>query len=1083
MSRSFGTWAWILCLSAAVYAQVEEGTIVGSVYDPAEAAVPGAAVLIANAATGAKWELKTNAQGEYASPPLRPGTYTLTVQASGFDRTIQTVALDVNQHARANFHLRLGSASQEINVSGEAPLLDTQSATLGNVRTTKELNDLPLNGRNAITLFTLAAGVNTAIGSTPNSHSPVNQYGITGGSVNGADPGNNDIRYDGIQSQDTDQNVLAYIPNADAVEQFKVQTSASDASFGRNGGGTINLVYKSGTNQFHGTLFEFLRNSALDAKNYFDSPAGKTPPFKQNQFGGVLGGPIRRDRTFFFLAYQGTTIRQAQTYVDTVPTAAEKIGNFSGLSAVIYDPATTRVDPASPTGLSRSPFAGNVIPVTRFNSAGQNLVNLYPLPNLSGLVNNFRYNPTRELTQNLFDVRLDHTINEHNTIFGRYSMSILPSVNPSYLPAPAVGAGPSYPGNGDTLGAQAVAGYTHLFSASTVYQFRTGFTRFRSHNEGFLSGTNEADAIGIPGIDRKGYESGLGPSTVTGFTGVGEDQFAPMTRVNNNFQYTNQLTHVAGKHSLKFGYELLRRQLNVFTPTAPGGLWSYTGQFTQNLAQAAGTGSGLADLELGLFASSRLDIEAMYGHRRWEHSWYAADDIRLTSRLTINVGARYEITTPWTEVNDRMGGLVPALGFVYQVNTPQLPGHTVTTTNYGDVSPRLGFAYSLTPKTTIRSGYGMFYSFPGIATANLPSKTPPTAGNIAITNNTSTTDLSTVTLVSAGFPAQLPTVFDPTGNNFKYSPRHDPDSTIQQWNFNIQRDIGLGTTITAAYVGSHGSHLYIMPNINQPVPGPGAAAARRPYPRLGDGGGRQDAADSTYHSFQFTAEKRYSNGLTLLTAYTYSHSIDDAASPQNALNLSAERGNSSFDVRHRFVTSWLYDIPFGKGRKFLSHSPGITNTLLGGWQLNGILTLMSGQHFSPSSGVNTLGSGAGSQRPNRLADGNLTASQQTVKHWFDTAAFATPGPYLFGNAGRDILVGPGTRQADLSLFKRFNLRSRETTWLQFRAEVFNVFNTPEFNNPNATIGTAAAGTITSAGDPYSYQRTSRQIQFALKLYY
>jgi len=1072
----------ILCLSGSLFAQVEEGTIVGSVLDPSESAIPAASVEIANTATGAKWEIKTNAQGEFASPPLRPGTYSITVQASGFGRTIQTVILDVSQHARVNFHLQLGSTAQEVSVSGGEPLLDTQSAALGNVRTTKEVNDLPLNGRNAITLFFLAAGVQTAIGSTSNAHSPVNQYGITGGSVNGADPGNNDIRYDGIQSQDTDQNVVAYIPNADAVEQFKVQTSASDASFGRNGGGTLNLVYKSGTNQFHGTLFEFLRNSAFDAKNFFDSPVGGTPPFKQNQFGGVLGGPIRRDRTFFFLAYQSTIIRQAQTYVSAVPTAAETGGNFSGLSALIYDPATTVVNPASPTGLSRSPFPGNIIPATRFNPAGEKLVNLYPLPNLPGLANNYLYNPIRRSLQNLYDLRIDHTIDQNDTFFGRYSMSVLPSVNPSYLPAPAVGAGPSYPGNTNTLAAQAVLGYTHLFSATTVYEFRAGFTRFRAQNEGFLVGTNEANLVGIPGIDRTGYESGLGPSTITGFTGLGDSTFSPMTRANNNFQYSNQVNHTVGKHSLKFGYDLLRRQLNTFTPTNPGGAWTFAGQFTQNLASAAGTGSGLADLELGLNSSASLSIEAMYGNRRWEQSWYAADDIRLTKYLTLNIGVRYEITTPWTEVYDRMGGLVPALGFVYQVNTPQLPGHTVTLTNYRDISPRFGFAYSPNSKTTIRSGYGEFYSFEGVATANLPSKSPPTAGQLSITNNTSTTDLSTVSLLSSGFPLQLPSIFDPTGESFKYSPRHDPDSMIQQLNFSIQRDIGFGTTVTTAYVRTVGEHLYIFPNINQPVPGPGAAAARRPYPTLGDGGGRQDAASSTYNSLQVTAEKRYANGLTLLTAYTYSHSIDDAASPQNSQDLSADRGNSSFDVRHHLVISWLYNLPFGKDGRFLNHISGVSNAL-GGWQLNGIITLMTGQYFSPSSGVNTLGSGAGTQRPNRIADGNLPASERTVNDWFNLKAFTTPAPYMFGNAGRDILVGPGTKQADISLFKRFKLGTNEKRWLQFRAEVFNLLNTPQFNNPNATIGVSTAGTITSAGDPYSYQRTSRQIQLALKLYY
>jgi hypothetical protein len=539
---------------------------------------------------------------------------------------------------------------------------------------------------------------------------------------------------------------------------------------------------------------------------------------------------------------------------------------------------------------------------------------------------------------------------------------------------------------------------------------------------------------------------------------------------------------------LKFGYDLLRRQMNQSSAANPEGNFTFNGQFTQNPARAAGTGSGLADMLLGLLNSATLDIEPIFGHRRWEHSWFINDDYRVSRKLTLNIGLRYEITTPWTEVYDRMGSLVPELGFVYAVNTPQLPGHTVMDTQYKNFAPRIGFAYSLNSKTVIRSGYGLFYSYPGIASGRLPSKTPPKAGNIAINNNTFATDLRTVKLISDGFPSARPDTFDPTGNNFKFSPRGDKDAYIQQWNYSLQRSLGLDTVLTAAYAGSHGSHLYIFPNINQPIPGAAPIAQRRPFPRLASADGVHRAGDSNFHSLQLTAEKRFSRGLSFLAAYTYAHYIDNGGGdngggPQDPRNLAGDRGNADSDIRHRMVISWGYELPFGRGKKYLSGAHGAVNHFLGGWQINGIESFMTGQKFSPSSSQNTLGAGAGGQRPDRTGDGNLPTDQRTLQRWFDITAFTTPRAFQFGNAGRNSLDGPGTRMIDLSIFKRFPFGKNEARHLEFRTEIFNLPNTPQFNPPNASIGSTAAGTISSAGDPVFFIRTSRQIQMALKLYF
>jgi Carboxypeptidase regulatory-like domain len=1082
----------MLALSAAgLLAQIEYGTIVGVVFDSSERAVPGAAVVIRNSGTGAVVTPTAGRAGEYTSPPLRPGSYTVTVQVSGFRQEVQSIRLEVNAHVRADFRLQVGSVSESITVAGQAVALDTQSAALGNVRTTQAINDLPLNGRDYVQLFTIATGVQPPMGNTAGTlqtRGENNEIGIEGGSVNGGRGGSNDFRYDGIQSQDTDNDVLIVVPSVDAIQEFKVQTNAMDASFGRASGGTVNLVIKSGTNQFHGDAFEFLRNSALDAKNFFDSPTTKIPPFKMNEFGGSLGGPIRKDKTFFFVDYQGKRESQAQTFVSTLPTLAEQAGDFSGQSLRLYDPATTRSNPNNPTGVIRDPFPGNMIPSSRFNATGLNLMHLYPAPDLPGAVNNFLYNPILDLTLDQFDARVDHQINESNNVFGRYSFMQVSATNPGYLPVPAIGANPGYPGYSFTRGQQLALGYVHVFSSNAVYEFRGGWSRGHNTNHGFLEGTKYSDKIGIPGINIDPSITGLGGIVPTGYASLGEGSFEPLLKTANNYQYTHHFSYIRNKQTFHFGYELLRRQFNHYSPTNPEGSFSFNGQFTQNPASAGGTGNALADMLLGLESSAALSIQPETGLRRWEQSWFAQDDIRVTSKLTLNVGIRYEIVTPFTEEHDRLGSLVPALHNVFAVNTPQLPGHSVTNTNFLDFAPRFGFAYSLTPKTIIRSGYGIFYAFSGIASGRLMDATTPVAGALSITNNTTATDLSTVTLVSAGFPSTRPTYFDPTGQAFKYSPRNNPDPYMQQWNFNVQRDMGFDTVLTVGYVGSRGTHLYVFPNINQPIPGPGAAAPRRPYPNLADADGNSNEASSHYHSFQLTGEKRFSKGLSFLAAYTWSHAIDNASEdngggPQNAYNLGADTGNSDFDIRHRVVLSWTYQLPVGRGRRYLNGANGVADAIFGGWQMAGIETFMTGYTFNATQSQNTLGSGAGTQRPNCIADPNLSSSDRTLQRWFNLAAFQTPAPYTFGNCARNELVAPGTKQFDISLMKNFRLGTSEQRRLEFRGEFFNIFNTPQFNAPNATIGSAAAGTISSAGDTSFFQRTSRQIQFALKLYF
>ncbi len=533
-----------LAAACALYAQMESGSITGMVLDATGAAVPAAEIRITNVATGGVRTLATGADGNYSSPPLRPGRYRVEAVKTGFQRAIEeSLRVEVNQRARLDFALVIGEVTESVLVKSEAALLQTESAALGNVRTENEILNLPLNGRNFVQLIHLVPGVNSAGGGTVYTYTGSNRQGVQGASVNGARPTNNNFLYDGIQSMDTDQNVLAFLPNVDAVQEFKVQTNSMDAQFGRNGGGTINLVIKSGTNDLHGSAFEFLSNSALDAKNYFD-PAGSIPPFRMNQFGFTVGGPVNipklysgRDRTFFFGGYQGRYVRQSQTFLNTVPTQAFKQGDFAASPLRLFDPATTRPDPAAAGRFLRDPNPGDRVPAGQFNRTASTLIGFYPDPNLSGIVNNYINTPVLANKTDQGDVRVDHHLRNGDQFFTRYSISDTYVVQPGLLPAPAIGACCGRPGWTYTRGQQIELSNTKVIKPNLTYDFRAGFTRLAVNVQGFTQDRPLAQEVGIPGINVDRVLYGLPQITIPGFTGLGEQDFVPFLKYHNNYQY------------------------------------------------------------------------------------------------------------------------------------------------------------------------------------------------------------------------------------------------------------------------------------------------------------------------------------------------------------------------------------------------------------------------------------------------------------------------------------------------------------------------------------------------------------------
>jgi hypothetical protein len=1074
MARVLIAVCFALLTSLPAWSQFELGSVVGLVTDPQNAPVAGATVEIRSLSTNVKREVTTSASGEYNSLPLPPGRYAVVVRHQGFREKAAEITLGVSQRLQADFTLELGAVTEQVSVSASAAVIETESSEIGQVRSAKEIVDLPLNTRNFTQLVQLAPGVLTGVGGASGTLGYTSGRGTNGAVINGAPV--EDVVYviDGINSVDTDAGVLIFFPPVDSIYEFKVQTSSAPAAYG-GGQGIINVTYKSGTNELHGTLYEFLRNSALDAKNFFDSARNPIPPFKLNQFGFNLGGPVviprlfnGRNRMFFFADYEGKRVRQAQTYLSSVPIAAFRRGDFSSLL-----PRTVVMDPrANP----RTPLPNNMIPADAIDPTSARMVALYPEPNLPGEINNFLYNPVQKNRVDQFNIRSDYRTSA-SSIFGRFSYEDADTYNPGNLPEPAVGAGPGRPGQVVIPSKQAVIGYARSFGASKYYELRVGYSRmFQGIYDEDTKYPRIAEELGIPNANAGGAVPGLSTTNITGMTGLG-DGAGSLQKVNNNWEIGQAFSWVRDRHELKFGFDYMSRRFAFHSPGAPNGQFSFTGIYS---------GFGVADFLFGRPISSRLDSTKFFSLQRFYFSWYVQDNWRVTPRLSINLGLRNDSITAWKERHNRLAGFVPENGgTLVPVGTPPFTGDSVLEGRPFQLGPRLGLAYTLTPKTVIRAGGGIFYSFKTVTSGNSLAKNAPFSGALQTANDAN--NFAAAKPISTGFPAERPELWPIQGTAFYYWPQDSKTSAMYEWNLNIQRELTANMVLSVAYVGAKGTYVDLVGlNINQAIPGPGAVATRRPYPNLSDAIGIAPWGNSSYNSLQTTFERRM-GAARFSGAWTWAHSIDNTSgessnSPiQNARNLHAQRGDSTFDVRHKLAVSGTYELPFGKGRHWLAGHGRVVEWLAGGWQVNNIATFQTGLPFTPVMQTSTLNTGTGSQFPNRVGNGNLPSSERSIDRWFDPGAFVAPAQFTFGNSGRNILRGPGTKQIDMSLFKAFAIA--EASRVEFRAEAFNLFNTPQFNNPNANIGFTGVARITSAGNPTVYQRTSRQIQLALKLYF
>jgi hypothetical protein len=1061
-----------LLTSVAVLAQFEAGSVVGTVKDQSQLPMAKATVEIKSLATNIVQQNTTSATGEFDFLALQPGQYSVTVKQPGFREQTQTFSLAVGQRLQLNVSMEVGAATQTVTVSANAEMLDAASSELGNVRTTQQVVDLPLNSRNFTQLVNLTPGVNNR-GNSSNSvqQGYTSGRGTNGAVINGTPPEDTVYLFDGIQSVDNDAGILVFFPPVDAIQEFKVQTSAAPAAYGGSPA-IINVTFRSGTNNFHGALYEFLRNSDLDAKNFFDSHLKPIPPFHMNQFGANIGGPVilprlfnGKDKLFFFADYEGKRVSQAQTYISTVPTAAFRVGDFSALL-----PKTVLHQPGTKTALTH-----NQVPTSQFDPTSARLLQLYPLPNLPGIVSNYLYNGAVINSIDQGDARVDYRTDK-SSLFGRFSKENPTTITPGYLPAPAIGGGPSRPGQTPIPAWQGVIGYGLSLGANKYYEARIGYSRV--HELIVDADTNQptlAEQLGIPNANAGGA-AGLTNIGISGTVGLG-DGSGSLEKINNNWEIDQAFSWVKGSHEIKFGFDFMSRRFAFFSPTWPVGTFSFNGSYT---------GYGFADFLYGHPISSEIDITKFFSLQRFQPSFYIQDNYRVTSKLTLNIGLRNDLVTPWKERHNQLAGFVPTNGGnLVPVGTAPYTGDAVTDGRYTNWGPRFGFAYSLDARTVIRGGAGIFYAFENETSNVSEAKNAPFSGSLTATN--SATNFAQAAPISNGFSAARPNLFPVTGSTFAYYPRSYKNPSANEWNLNIQRQLSNHDVLSVAYVGETGVHIIATPNINEPLPGPGSIVSRRPFANLADATEICPCGNSSFNSLQASYEHRFSAGLNFLGAWTYAHSLDDTSGTGNTVgmqdpyNFRLFRANSDFDIRHNVVLSWTYDLPFGKGRKFVSNPVGLVQTVVGGWQLNSIDTFQTGTPFTVTMLSSLLNSGSAVQWPNRLASGTLAS--RSVSAWFNTTAFVSPGPYEFGNSGRNILSGPGTKEFDLSLFKNFVFNESGSRHLQFRAEAFNIFNTPQFNNPNAQIGSPAAGTITSAGAPLLFQRTSREIQLALKLYF
>ena len=1032
--------------------------------------MPQAKIAIRSNETGLEVITESNGDGLYLTPNLTPGSYLLSATKPGFKAEIfGPVALQVNETVRVDFKLAVGSVADSVEVHATAmQLLSTESAEISQVIGSKQVSEIPLNGRQWQQLIALSAGVNPGAPGETGSPNSVN--------VNGQRAKANLYMLDGISTTSSVQGRgdTFNIP-LEAVREFSVQAGDYSAEFGNVAGGVINLESKSGTNNWHGSLFEFFRNDKMDAANFFANATGQPKnPLRYNQFGGSIGGPIRHEKTFVFGDYQGTITRNASPLVTTVPLDAQRLGDFSNLRAngarvPIYDPFGAST--------ARTPYPNNTIPLTSMDPAAANITALLPHPNQFDAngqplpFNNYAVTRSNSSDVHSVDIRVDHQFSSNNTLFVRHSFQDTNSVLPSLFGLP-LGGPPTQAGTTLARSQNAGIGHVYQFTPALINEIRIGLNRQTTSltQEGY--GQNLSQQFGIPGVNRSPQTSGLSTLNISGLFSLGGSILTPLRVASTSWNFSDRVIWMKGRHTFRFGvdnqYELGSTGYLVFGR----GYYTFLNLTTSTLVGPAG-GNAFASFLVGApFQVLRDDFPpGMVGLISTRYGFYAQDDFKITSKLTLNIGARYDIMPYPREKHDRLSNFDPATRTMLIAG--QNTSERLRAIDYKDLAPRVGLAYAPGLKTVIRAGYGIGFVDPVGSGSILNSN----EFNIPFyfRDNITLFPFSAPTYrLSSLLPAlTVPSPSAPTGDQ-RYLTPNDGNQYSQTWSLSVQKGLSNSLMFETAYVGTSGNRLLMTSNINAAPPGATNPVARQPFgSALGEVRQVSNGAHSIYHGLQSKLEKRFSNGLYFLASYTWSKSIDNqsngtddsAASgqyPQDPNNAALDRGLSSFDRTHRFIGSAVWEIPFGRAGHNDSGVSEFSHAILGGWQLSSVFGAQTGTPFSVLMPCATINAQGNNCRPNVVGNGALPSGQRSIAEWFNTSAFVIPSPQAYGNAGRNILRGPGSTNIDLGLSRSFQWSGTETRRLQIRSEYFNALNHTNFGLPLHSTDSPALGTITSA---------------------
>jgi hypothetical protein len=1123
----------LLLLPSILLAQSYTGTITGTVKDTSGAVIPRATVTITNEQTARQEVTTSDLEGRYTSVPLSPGEYRVEATLPGFRGVVRTgVNVQVNSTLVIDFTLEVGDLTDAVEVRANATSLETTTATVGKLVDNRRILELPLNTRNVYSLIFLTPGVAGSIG---------NNYNSMSYTVNGARPTMMDTVIDGVTASFPTVNGftgISVFPSVDAIQEFKVLGANYPAEYGRSLGSVLNVVYKSGTNEFHGSGYEFFRDSAFDANNFFAKRAG-TPlgDFRRSQFGGVAGGPIRRSRTFFMTSFEGLRERRHSQTTTTVPTVAQRRGDFSQTLAQngnlirIFDPFTTRPNPSG-SGFVRDQFSGNVIPSNRLDPVALQVLNYYPLPNQPGNpvtgAQNYFATGTAELEVDNIDGRVDHHFSNSQKIFGRYSYRKTHSAPASFFPGEtAIAEGRV---NEQNLAHNFVTDYNRTISNSTVLSARIGFARtlfiFDNQGLGF-----RPSSLGLPASIDANVDRLMFPRFgVSGMVTLGGNDH----RYNAFMSYTAaaNLTKVRGDHTLKLGFEGRMLRVNVWEARSAG-TFNFRANETQGpnpTTSSSTAGYGFASFLLGTGQPNDVLIQNWKNVAANSFYWagYAQDDWRINSRLTLNLGLRYDIDVPRTERFDRMNYFDPEARSPLADVVPAFPdlrGGVVFVGVHGrsryqynwdknNIAPRLGLSYQINEKTAVRAGYSHIFGPSNQGAQGTVGPFGFRTENLWVTSIDGITPLNTLqNPYPNGFkpsPGSSEGLLTQVGANLQAPLRDTPSPWTIQYNLNVQRELPWNVFVEIGYVGTRGydlsrvgesglslnqldpQHMSLGSALNQPVPNPfygivnngvltQPTVARgqllRPYPQFTDVIPLYSSgAKSRYNALQMTGRKRMTQGLMFEGSYTFAKASEIGMSHQNSYDIEASWALASYDIAHRFVISYLYELPFGRNRRFASGASTLVNAIIGGWQFNGITTIQSGTPLSITAS-NTAGIfGARTQPNNNGQDPRLDGPvSERLNRYFDTTVYSQPAAFTFGNEPifSPVLRTHGVRNFDLSLFKNFSLRERITA--QFRIEALNAFNRVQFSAPNTSVTSSSFGVITGQAN------APRQLQFGIKL--